>query len=123
MSTNCHIFLNFRVAVIENNKTSVKLKQIDFGSDTTVLLKDAFFMPSTSYPKSQSFYRGFGELEKLMKQVDFTTLSPGAIPCQCSEEQLVKVHDAYENDETIEFSVKCRNTVEGLNLHFIQIYG
>ena len=111
-----------RVAVIEKNKTTVKLKQIDFGSDITVLLKDSFFMPSTSYPKSQSFYHEFTELETLMVQVDFTTLSPGVIPCQCSGEQLVKAKDAYENDETIEFSVKSRKTEKGSNLNSIQIY-
>ena len=116
------IFDFSRVAVIEKNKTKVKLKQIDFGSDITVLLKDSFFMPSTSYPKSQSFYHEFRELETLMLQVDFTTLSPGVIPCQCSGEQLVKAKDAYENDETIEFSVKSRKTEKGSNLHSIQIY-
>ena len=80
-------------------------------------------MPSTSYPKSQSFYHCFGELECLMAQVDFTTLSPGVIPCQCSGEQLVKAKDKYENDETIEFSVKSKTTEKDSNLHSIQIYG
>ena len=119
-------FISFsRVAVIEKNKTTVKLKQIDFGSDITVLLKDSFFMPSTSYPKSQSFYHGFGELESLMARVDFTNISPGVIPCQCSGDQLVKAKDKYENDESIEFSVESRKTERDSNLHSnsIQIYG
>ena len=109
--------------MIEKNKTTVKLKQIDFGSDITVLLKNSFFMPSTSYPKSQSFYHGFAELETLMTQVDFTNISPGVIPCQCSGDQLVKAKDKYEDDEPIEFSVKSKTTEKNSNLHSIQIYG
>ena len=111
--------------MIEKNKTTVKLKQIDFGSDITVLLKDSFFMPSTSYPKSQSFYHGFEELETLMAQVDFTNISPGVIPCQCSGEELVKAKDKYENDEPIEFSVNSKTTENNSRLHSnsIQIYG
>ena len=82
-------------------------------------------MPSTSYPKSQSFYHGFAELESLMAQVDFTNISPGVIPCQCTGEELVKAKDKYENDEPIEFSVNSKTTEKNSRLHSnsIQIYG
>ena len=114
--------LFFRVVVLKITESEMILKQIDFGGEITADLQmKCLFLPSTAYFKTRGFYSKSEELASLIKEVDFSTLNPGAVPCKCSEKDLGIADKAYDNSVPIEFSVTSYGNLDGMKYQYVKI--